>query len=112
MAISDLRSLAPARDAWLSWARRPGNDLTSSPGLRALADHLETSVVALTDTVTELSVAASAELTRRDDQWTPLAADVASWCADAELAPTSAELSSWIHDVARLVALISAWDPH
>jgi hypothetical protein len=56
-AVADL-DLAPARDAWLSWTKRPGNDLTSPPGLRALAGHLETSVVALTDTVTELSAAA------------------------------------------------------
>jgi recombinational DNA repair ATPase RecF len=79
-------NVTPARDAWRTWATRPaggGADLASPAGLRALADHLEISSIELSDVITTLSAAASAELTRRDHQWLPLATEVASWCADA-----------------------------
>jgi recombinational DNA repair ATPase RecF len=73
-----------ARDTWRSWATRPaGADLTSPAGLRALAAHLETSAIELSDVIAALSSAASVELAKRDDQWLPLATEVASWCADA-----------------------------
>lgn len=78
--------VTPARDAWRTWATRPagvGADLASPVGLRALADHLETSSIELSDAITTVSAAASAELTRRDHQWLPVATEVASWCADA-----------------------------
>lgn len=81
--------LTPARDAWRAWAIPPGSagaNLTSPAALRALADHLETSAIELSDAVTHLSTTASAELARRDDQWLPLAREVASWCSEAEQA--------------------------
>jgi recombinational DNA repair ATPase RecF len=76
--------VAPARDAWRSWAERPAAGLSSSAGLRILAEHLESAVTALTEAVTELSAAAASELAKRDDRWAPLAAEVTAWCAGAE----------------------------
>lgn len=79
--------VALARAAWLAWAERPvGDALATSAGLRALAGHMATASTTLTAAVTALAVAAAAELSRRDDQWTPLAAEVTSWCAGAESA--------------------------
>lgn len=79
--------LVPARSAWLTWAGRPADaDLASSDELRALAEHIASSRVGLTKAITTLVARAEAELSRRDGQWVPLAADVASWCADAESA--------------------------
>jgi recombinational DNA repair ATPase RecF len=82
-------AVIPAHDAWRAWATLPGGvgaELTSPVGLRALADHLETSAIELSDAVTALSTTASAELARLDDQWLPLASEVASWCSEAEQA--------------------------
>jgi recombinational DNA repair ATPase RecF len=82
-AISGL-DLQRARDAWKEWATRPPSaDLAAAAGLRALADHLELALAPLTDAVSTLSAEASKELSRRGDQWAPVAAEVASWCADA-----------------------------
>lgn len=76
--------LQRAGQAWKRWATRPpGADLAAPAGLRALADHLELALAPLADAVSDLSAEASKELARRDDQWAPVAADVASWCADA-----------------------------
>lgn len=76
--------VAPAREAWRSWAKQPMGDLATSAGLRILAEHLEIGVIVLAEAVAELSAAAGVELAKRDDRWTPLAAEVATWCADAE----------------------------
>lgn len=78
---------SPARKAWRAWAQKPdGADPATSAGVTALAEHLETALTALTDAVTSLAAEAGKELAQRDDRWAPVAADVASWCADAELA--------------------------
>jgi recombinational DNA repair ATPase RecF len=97
-----------ARDAWRAWATPPAGaaaGLTSPAGLRELAGHLETSAIELSDAIATVSAAAAAELTRRDDQWVPLASDVASWCADAEPAvrasqPVKAlkDARTWLND--------------
>lgn len=80
--------VARACDAWRSWANQspdsPAADQATAAGLLALATYIETAGAELTDAVTELSAAAVAELSRRDDQWAPLAADIAAWCAEAE----------------------------
>jgi hypothetical protein len=81
--------LTLALDAWRAWAAptdRGAADLTSAADLRVLAEHLEASAIELSAAVTALSATASAELARRDDQWLPLARDVATWCSEAEQA--------------------------
>jgi hypothetical protein len=82
-----------ARQAWELWAGRPpGTDLSAPAGLLALAGHLESAVYLLTSAVANLAAAASNELAAKDDRWAPLAADVASWCADAGPAREAARL--------------------
>ena len=77
--------LEPTRQAWKKWAKRPsGAELTTAAGLRTLADHLEVAMPPLADAVKNLTAEAIRELSRREDKWTPIAAEVASWCADAE----------------------------
>jgi recombinational DNA repair ATPase RecF len=74
-----------ARDFWESWARRPTDaDLATPAGLRMLADHLELAAAPLSEAIGNLTAEASKELSRRDDQWASIAAEVAAWCADAE----------------------------
>jgi hypothetical protein len=55
-----------------------------------MADHLERTAGPLGSAVSDLADEARKELMRRDDRWAPLAADVASWCADAESATEAA----------------------
>ena len=79
--------LQPAAQAWERWTTRPaGADLTTPDGLRAMADHLEQEVGMIGSAVSDLADEARKELMRRDDRWAPLAAEVASWCADADSA--------------------------
>src|ERR1022692_4640180 len=73
----------PVREALIHWARLPATDLATPPGLRALADHLDVTFSLLAQAVKALTVNAVEELARRDDRWSSVAADVASWCADA-----------------------------
>lgn len=84
--------LQPAAQAWDRWTTRPaGADLATPAGLRAMADHLERTAGPLGFAVSDLADEARKELIRRDDRWAPLAADVASWCADAESASEAAQ---------------------
>ena len=77
----------PLRAAWQAWAAPPDPGAPPTPaGLRALADHLDQSLAALTRELNSLSARASAEISERDDRWTPVAAAVSSWCQDAEAA--------------------------
>ena len=48
-----------------------------------MAQHLEAEFPALVSAVTAVATAAAEALASRDDQWAPIAADVAAWCADA-----------------------------
>jgi recombinational DNA repair ATPase RecF len=82
-----------ARTAWAQWAspvtgqgRAAPDSLATPDALTVLAQHLETAYPVLVMAVTELAEAAAKELAHRDDQWAPVAAQVAAWCADAELA--------------------------
>ena len=64
----------PARAAWQRWASPPDAAAAAGPaGLRALADHLDQEITPFTRDTHALSDLASAEV----------AAEVASWCADA-----------------------------
>ena len=77
----------PARAAWESWAKLPdAQQATGAAGLRALAGHLEQAFAPLTREVAELSAQATAQHREREDRWTPVAAEVSSWCADATAA--------------------------
>ena len=74
----------PARAAWQRWASPP---YAGTPaGLRALADHLEKEITPFTQQTQALSDLAAAEVTRREDQWAPVAAEATSWCHDAAAA--------------------------
>ena len=74
----------PARAAWQRWASPPEAGTAAGPaGLRALADHLDQEITPFTRETHALSGLASAEVARREDRWAPVAAEVASWCADA-----------------------------
>ena len=79
--------VAPARQAWSAWIapvveQAEPSDITPE-SLDSLAQHLETAFPALVSTVTTVATAASKELACRDDQWAPVAVNVAAWCADA-----------------------------
>jgi len=74
----------PARAAWQRWANPPdAGTAPGSAGLCALADRLDQEITPLARDTHALSNLASAEVTRREDRWAPVAAEVASWCADA-----------------------------
>ena len=79
--------VAPARQAWSAWiapvAGRVEASDTTPESLTSLAQHLEAEFPALVAAVTVVATAAAEELASRDDQWAPIAADVAAWCADA-----------------------------
>jgi recombinational DNA repair ATPase RecF len=77
--------LRHAIQAWGTWARRPADADPATPaGLRRLADHLEQAAAPLSEAIKNLTAEASNELSRRDDRWAAVAADVAAWCAAAE----------------------------
>lgn len=82
----------PARVAWRAWAKPPADADPASPaGLRDLAEHIATTGVALKKAIATLTAASSTELSRRDDKWAPLAAEVTSWCAEAEKAQRASQ---------------------
>jgi len=77
----------PARAAWQRWASPPDAGTAAGPAaLRALADRLDQETTPFTRETHALSDLASAEVARREDRWAPVAAEVASWCADAATA--------------------------
>ena len=77
----------PARAAWQRWASPPdAGTAAASAGLCVLADHLDQEITPFTRTTRALSDMAAAEVARREDRWAPVAAEVASWCADAATA--------------------------
>jgi energy-coupling factor transporter ATP-binding protein EcfA2 len=81
----------PARKAWASWEKLPDASAASgSGGLRALAAHLDTALPPLAAELAALSAQADAELSERADRWAPVAAELASWCADAAAARDAA----------------------
>jgi energy-coupling factor transporter ATP-binding protein EcfA2 len=96
--------VARAREAWLAWiaptAAPPAaggeeSSGTSPESLVSLAQHLEDAFPALGSAVTAVATDAAAEVANRDDQWGPVAADIAAWCGDADKARSgSAAVSS------------------
>jgi energy-coupling factor transporter ATP-binding protein EcfA2 len=93
-----------ARTAWRDWiapVAGPGYVMPDSLAaadaptmlatLNALAQHLKAGFPALSRAVTALAGAAAEELTHRDGQWSPAAAEVAAWCNDAELAMAASQ---------------------
>jgi DNA repair exonuclease SbcCD ATPase subunit len=77
----------PSRAVWQRWASPPDAGMAAgAPGLRALADHLNRNLAPLMQETRALSDLASGEAARREDAWAPVAAEVASWCADAATA--------------------------
>jgi hypothetical protein len=52
----------------------------------ALASHLDQALAPLAREVRALSAQASAEYSKREDRWTPVATEIKSWCADAAAA--------------------------
>jgi recombinational DNA repair ATPase RecF len=86
LAETPLPSLdtGPAWAAWQRWASPPDAGAEAgAAGLRALADHMNQAIAPLARETQELSAQASAEVARREDSWAPIAAEVASWSADA-----------------------------
>jgi AAA domain, putative AbiEii toxin, Type IV TA system len=79
--------LAPAQEAWAKWAAAPDTGAPLTPaGLLTLALHLDRALPPLAEALRALSAEAEAKLAEREDAWSPVAAAVASWCADAEAA--------------------------
>jgi recombinational DNA repair ATPase RecF len=88
---------ATAWTAWQDWiapvtdTSRVALDSITTPDaldteLTALSRHLETAFPTLHHAITTLADAAAKELAHRDDQWSPVAAEIATWCNGAELA--------------------------
>jgi hypothetical protein len=92
VSSGDPATAAVAAEAWRSWAAVPeaAGDTLTAEGLTALASHLEGAHGPLTTAVTALAGQAAAELASRDDQWSPLAAELASWCDHAAAARAGA----------------------
>jgi recombinational DNA repair ATPase RecF len=92
-AATDAVDLSPAREAWSAWsvpitrradrAERSEGAEPTPDSLTSLAQHLTTTFPVLASAVTAIAEAAAQELAHRDDQWIPVAADLAAWCADA-----------------------------
>ena len=97
-----------AWEAWVSPATRLVRAGAENPeALIELAEHLETAYPVLVRAVTQLATVAVAEIACRDDQWAPVAAQVAAWCSDAEAAlagnrPVAAlkEARKWLTEAA------------
>ncbi len=82
----------PVRAAWKNWAQPPDvGTSTTATALRALADHLNQALAPLTQELRSLSAQATAQYSEREDAWTPIAAAVSSWCAEAEAAQDGME---------------------
>lgn len=79
----------PAREAWAAWIGHPDGD--DPERLRMLAAHIEQAWPTLNDAATELRAAAEGELRAREDQWAPVAAEMAAWCKRASVAETAAQ---------------------
>ena len=77
----------PVRAAWRTWAQPPdAGTPTTAAALRALADHLDRALAPLTQELRSLSAQSAVQYSEREGAWTPIAAAVSSWCAEAEAA--------------------------
>ena len=92
VSTDDPAAAAVAAEAWRSWAAAPETvgGIPTAEGLTALASHLEGAHGPLMTAITTLAGQAAAELASRDDQWSPLAAELASWCDTTVKARTGA----------------------
>jgi recombinational DNA repair ATPase RecF len=79
----------PARGAWAAWIKHPDGD--DPERLRMLAAHIGQAWPTLGDAVTALGAAAEEELRTREDRWAPVAAEVAAWCKQVNVAETAAQ---------------------
>ena len=77
----------PVLAAWQSWAQPPdaGTPPTAA-ALRSLADHLDQALAPLTQELRSLSAQSAVQYSEREGAWTPIAAAVCSWYAEAEAA--------------------------
>lgn len=92
VSSGDPTATAVAAEAWRSWAAAPetaDGNLTAEELIR-LANHLETTHGPLIAAITTLTEQATTELASRDDKWSPLATELASWCGTAVKARTGA----------------------
>ena len=80
----------PVATAWAAWAQRPDDD--GPTGLRAAADHLESTGPKLVKAVDALAKAARTALQEREDRWSPIAAELAAWSATARAARQATEV--------------------
>ncbi|MDP3968993.1 MAG: ATP-binding protein, partial [Nocardioides sp.] len=71
-------AVAAARTAWDRFLALPAGDDTAAHLARA--DHIETQVRPLLDSLETLRATAAAELDRLNDVWQPLASRIAAWC--------------------------------
>jgi recombinational DNA repair ATPase RecF len=100
--------VALARQAWSAWiapvvGRVEAPD-TTPESLSSLAQHLEAEFPVLVSAVTAVATAAADALASRDDQWAPIAADVAAWCADAAKAVAGATAVGYLKVVRKWLA--------
>lgn len=91
------------RSLWQAWLLVPGTD--DAAALRARADHFEEQGEELISAVNRVREAASSKLAEQEDRWSPLAAEVASWCSTARAALVRAqqatvlkEADKWLKD--------------
>jgi hypothetical protein len=92
-----------ARSLWQTWLRVPVTD--DAHALRARADHFEEHVSDLANAVEKVRLAAKSKLVEQEDRWSPLAAEVATWCTTARSALAGAqsaiglkEAEKWLKD--------------
>jgi hypothetical protein len=96
--------ISAAVQAWQRWSDLPPGS-TDPAGLRVLAEHLSGRHSDLGPAVAAVGDAAGAEYERRQGDWAPLAAQLASWCG-TERAGTAAKatlerikrVESWLKD--------------
>lgn len=77
-------------NTWAAWSQRPDDE--GAAGLRAVADHLESTGPKLTKAVEALAKAAGVALQEREDRWSPIASELAAWCATARAALQATEV--------------------
>jgi recombinational DNA repair ATPase RecF len=92
VGTQDPDATALAAEAWRNWTAAPqaADGTPTAEGLLALAGHLEAAYGPLKTAIRTLTEQASAELASRDDRWSPLAAELASWCDTTAKARTGA----------------------
>jgi hypothetical protein len=83
---------ATATSVWKAWLAVPKGD--DPPALRALATHFERLAAELAGAVGKVRVDAGRRLAEQEDRWSPVAHDIAMWCAAARKAEPAAKQAS------------------